>query len=147
VYSAHHQMCPALLHSKKKGAAKIHGVLTDDDTRVKFSIDENSISNNGIRAEWSAAIIVTYTSKRRFAVRVEIKAHIFFLDILNPVCGKKDKPVYFDPEHMQISGHANNRAQDQDGRLVPAVEVEVLDSSDTYLQGLTRLGIFGGTFI
>jgi hypothetical protein len=130
---------------EKQGAAKVHGVLTDEDSRVKFSVDENSMSNDGVRPEWSSTMIVSYTRRRRFAVRVEMKGHIFFLDILNPVCGQNDEPVYFDPEHMQGSGPANTRAaQPQE---VPVIEIGMLDTSDEYLQGLTRLGKFGGIFL
>ena len=124
---------------------KIHGLLTDDDSRIYFSVYENSMNNSGIRSEWSAAIIVGYTPKRRFAARVTIKAHIF-LRIVNPVCGKKDDPVFFDDEVMKKAAPVSVvKQQGATCKVMQGLQGEVLDGVD--LKAQTRLKTWGGAFL
>lgn len=129
----------------REGYAKVHGFPTDEDSRIVFSVDENSMSGDGIRSEWSAAMVVQYTPGRRFAARVHIKAHIF-LRVTNPVCGAKDDPVFFDLEYMRGAGKVNTAGSDQQGSTtVPSVQGQALDGVD--LKAETRLGAWGGTFL
>ena len=129
----------------REGYAQVHGVPTDEDSRIVFSVDENSMSGDGIRSEWSAAMIVQYTPGRRFAARVRIKAHIF-LRVTNPVCGAKDDPVFFDRDYMRGAGKAKTAGSDQQGNTtVPSVQDQALDGFD--LKAETKLGAWGGSFL
>ena len=124
---------------------KVHAFLTDNNSRLCFSVDENSMNDGGVRSEWSAAIIVGYTPKRRFAARISIKAHLF-LRVRNPVCGKKDDPIFFHDEVMKKSSPVNTFQQHGTTcRVVQGSQDEQLDSAD--LKAYTRLGAWGGTFL
>jgi hypothetical protein len=135
-------------HVKK--AFKIHGAVRDNPpSRVVWTMRENELTKEGIREEVSTALIVSYTPGHKFAARVRVRA-ILWMGFLRPVCGKKDEPIFFNPEKMRkrlpihsesvLSGQEENNAM-----TVPGVEDELLDR--TSLKVLTRLSSLGGEFL
>lgn len=122
----------------------MHGMTLDEETRLKLAIDENPMSEDGIRSEWSAAIILKYHPRRKFAARIQIRAHLY-LRLLNPVCGEKDDPIFFDPDKMQIQSVSGQDQKSSQSTSTPAGTIAKLDDED--LQDLTRLKNWGGSFL
>jgi hypothetical protein len=131
-------------HFPEEGFFKAHGTLRDNPpSRVHLSLTENELRRNGIREEISVALIVRYIPERRFSARITVRADLF-LNLLTPVCGEKDEPVYFDPAFMMASKNNDTTASNR-SRTVPGVEGNLEDVK--LLPKLTRLGQYGGVFI
>jgi hypothetical protein len=133
-----------------KECFKMHGVLRDNPpSRIVWTMAENKLTKEGIRREVSTALIVSYTPGHKFAARVRVRANLW-MGFLRPVCGKKDEPIFFNPDKMRLKGQVRSfskpAGQQAEGvKTVPGVEDEVFDRAS--LRALTRLSSFGGEFL
>ena len=140
-----------------KESFKIHGVLRDNPpSRIVWTVSENKLTKEGIRREFSTALIVSYTPGHKFAARVRVRANLW-MGFLRPVCGKKDDPIFFNPEKMRskevdrsdgetsITAGTAQLVEVGESKPVSVVEGEIFDRAG--LRELTRLTSLGGEFL
>lgn len=138
---------PGISRSKEyiaRGNFKVHGVRKGNPaSSLHWVVREDEMRNTGIPSTMAVAVIVSYTPDHTFAARVRLRADIFF-PLLRPVCGVRDDPIFFDPNHMK-SKASKQPASGTPGALVPGIEVGPLDGES--LQALTLLSNLGGKFV
>ena len=89
-------------------------------------------------------MVVSYFPGHKFAARVCLRADVLF-SVLRPLCGEKDDPIYFDPEHVSRVDSARVKEVERINTTIPGKHVGYLVHLP--LKKLTRLETFGGTFL
>lgn len=129
----------------RDGLFRVHGVIKEDPpSMIHWTIREDKIRKNGIRSEISVAMVVSYFQGHKFAARVRLRADVLF-PVLRPLCGEKDDPIYFDPEHVPRKASARVKEVEGVNTTIPGKHVG--DLVDLPLKNFTRLETFGGTFL
>ena len=83
----------------------MHSIIRDNPpSRILWMVTENKLIREGIRREFSAVLIISYTLGHKFAVRVRVRVNLW-IGFLRLVCGKKDEPIFFNLEKMNLKGH------------------------------------------